>query len=196
MGLNKYGELTEDEAKSGSFQTSQKSVSEKRCDICLGSLDVIHSICLTCNDGRAYCSSRCFERHQRNEHHEENFCAQCDGKINKTYFYSDRINNAFFPKHRFCCEHCLDVFRDTQFCEECGDKLPSTYYYDNKISSILHRQVRFCTEYCIKKYRRERFCYACGGKLGNTYRYCTICGEDQYRFCNVICSTAHNIANH
>ena len=196
MGLNKYGELIGDEVAFVSSLTSLKPAAERKCAICRGSLGFTHTVCLVCNDSRVYCSPQCIERHHRNEHYRMVFCAYCGGKIPKTYYHNDQIDNAFGKGHCFCCKHCLYTFQDKHFCEECGHKLPGTYNVDYKINSILHRQLGFCSDYCIKKYRRERFCYACGGKLGTHYRYCTICGEDRYRFCNTLCASLHKFANH
>lgn len=196
MGLNEYGELIGDEAASCSSQTFLKPAAERKCEICRGSLGYTYTVCLVCNDSRAYCSPNCIERHQRNEHYRANFCAQCGGKIIKTYYSNAKIDNAFGQGHRFCCEHCINTFKDSHFCEECGYKLPNTYKVDYRINSILHRKLGFCSDYCINKYRRERFCYACGGKLGTYYRYCTICGEYRCRFCNGICCSLHYFVNH
>jgi len=196
MGLNKYGELIGDDAALGSSPTFIKPAVKRKCEICKGSLGNTHKTCTICNDHRAYCSPTCIEIHQRKEHYRRTFCAQCGGKINQRYHRNDKIDNAFGQEHLFCCERCINIFNSHNFCHECGRKLPDRYMTDYRITYMMQRQVGFCNNYCLNKYRREKLCYACGGILGTYYRYCTVCGEDRCRFCNVICASLHYLVNH
>jgi hypothetical protein len=197
MGLNKYGELIGDKAALGSSPTFFKPAAERKCEICRGSLGYTFKTCPICNDRRAYCSPACIEIHQRKEHYQRTFCAQCGGKLSQSYHRrDDKIDNAFGQNHLFCCDRCIYTFSLKYLCQGCECKLPARYMTDYRITSMKQMQAEFCNDYCLNKYQRKKFCYACGAILGNYYRYCTICGEDRCRFCDRICAYLHYLVNH
>ncbi len=195
--FNEYGEIVEgkDLAVSTPKATSPSPV-KKRCHMCGKELDLTHFVCTSCNDDKRYCSDACFQRHLRDKHYEEEYCAECGGKLGRSYTYSKKLNSKTGKKLRFCSDSCFDSFWDKNICAQCGSHLASQYWHSDKVDRAMREKLRFCSSRCADRYLLHNVCAQCGGKLGSRYTYCHDCGDSKYRFCGIVCYYAHRWAHH
>lgn len=145
MGLNKYGELIEDNNPIKELFKIINNPSPKiSCATCGN--PIYSNECLICNicgNNHAYCNNHCIETHQKTKHYHTKFCASCAMNINNKYYYNYKINIAFNREYRFCSMGCCTTFRNITLCQECDKKIPK-------------RRKWFCSNYCKMKYQRER----------------------------------------